>query len=110
MRPILAVAALTLVVGCSASVETVIPAAQTDRLSGPSPSPSAPAAHQPDRERSASAQMSEPLLEPEPAPDPDGDPFADPGDPFYRPPGLDPCEPNEYGFEDNDACLQQHGY
>lgn len=31
-------------------------------------------------------------------------------DPFYRPPGLDPCEENAHGFVDNDACLAQNGY
>ena len=31
-------------------------------------------------------------------------------DPFYRPPGMDPCEENAHGFVDNDACLAQNGY
>ncbi|GAA1752930.1 hypothetical protein [Streptomonospora arabica] len=110
MRALLAFTVLALSVGCSAPEGPAVPAARIAPLSGPSPSPPAPDTDAPEWDRSASARMSAPLLETEPAPDSDGDPPAGPGDPFYRPPGLDPCEPNAYGFEDNDACLRQHGY
>lgn len=53
-----------------------------------------------------------PVYQPPPPPPPDPVPDTAPEDedPFYRPPGLDPCAENAYGFVDNDACLAQNGY
>ncbi|GAA1074286.1 hypothetical protein [Nocardiopsis composta] len=114
MRRLVPLAALLLAAACSS------PAADGAGGTGPppAPSPSAPARTWdglPDAELTASTTVSaERYVPPPTGPEPEGadpDEYGDaPGDPFYRPPGMDPCEPNEFGYEDNDACLAQNGH
>lgn len=109
MRTLIPLAALLLAAACAGPADPAGAPAEA--------SPSVSASPRtwdglPEAELSASTTVTaeEYVPPPEPAPEPTDDAGLTPDDPFYRPPGMDPCEPNEHGFEDNDACLEQHGY